>query len=99
MTKPRLPKSRDASFGDEVLVADNSVGCPTEEAYERWLNTVLEKGDENALGGGAGRLSIDQQRHGRSHRLSAACVRPNNESECVWISDSRISVTNPSNRH
>jgi hypothetical protein len=40
--KPRLPKSHDASFGDEVLVADNSVGCPTEEIYERWLNTALE---------------------------------------------------------
>ena len=47
--KQRLPKSRDASFGDEVLVADNSVGHPTEEIYERWLNTALEKGDENAL--------------------------------------------------
>jgi hypothetical protein len=43
------PKSHDASFGDEVLVIDNSVGCPTEEVYEKWLNTVLEKGDEVAL--------------------------------------------------
>jgi hypothetical protein len=41
--KPRLPKSHDASFGDEVLVIDSSFGCPTEEIYERWLNTVLEK--------------------------------------------------------
>jgi hypothetical protein len=34
-----------------------------------------------------------------SHRLSAACVRPKGESECLWISDSRLSVTNPSGRH
>jgi hypothetical protein len=62
--KQRLPKSRDASFGDEVLVADNSVGCPTEEIYERWLNTALEKGRRERFGGGsAGRLPIDQQRH------------------------------------
>jgi hypothetical protein len=33
--KPRLPKSHDAGFGDEVLVIDNSVGCPTEEVYEK----------------------------------------------------------------
>jgi hypothetical protein len=43
--KPTLPKSRDASFGDEVLVADNSVGCPTEQVYEEWLKSALEKGD------------------------------------------------------
>ena len=30
--KPSLPKSHEASFGDEVLVTDNSVGRPTEEA-------------------------------------------------------------------
>jgi hypothetical protein len=47
--KPRLPKSHDAGFGDEVLVIDNSVGCPSEEVFEKWLNTVLEKGDEAAL--------------------------------------------------
>jgi hypothetical protein len=41
--KPRLPKSHDAGFGDEVLVIDNSVGCPTEEVYEKWLNAVLKK--------------------------------------------------------
>ena len=104
--KPRLPKSHDAGFGDEVLVLDNSVGCPTEEVYEKWLNTVLEKGDENALEVAAreGCQLINSGTAGvvvkmSSHRLSAACVRPNNESECLWISDSRLSATNPSGGH
>ena len=59
--KPRLPKSRDASFGDEVLVADNSVGCPTEQVYEECLKSALR-------GGNAGRLPIDQQQHSRRRR-------------------------------
>ena len=101
--KPRLPKSRDASFGDEVLVADNSVGCPTEEAYERWLNTTLEKGDENALEAAAreGCQLINSDTVGvvvkMSSRLpSGACVRPKGEPYCLWILDSRLSAMNPS---
>ena len=101
--KPRLPKSRDASFGDEVLVADNSVGCPTEEAYERWLNTTLEKGDENALEAAAreGCQLINSDTVGvvvkMSSRLpSGACVRPKGEPYCLWMLDSRLSATNPS---
>ena len=104
--KPRLPKSRDASFGDEVLVADNSVGCPTEEAYERWLNTTLEKGDENALEAAAreGCQLINSDTVGvvvkMSSRLpSGACVRPKGEPYCLWILDSRLSATDPSGNH
>ena len=104
--KPRLPKSHDAGFGDEVLVIDNSFGCPTEEVYEKWLNMVVEKGDEAALDAAVrgGCKLVNSDTAGilvkvSSHRLSAACFRPKGESECVWISDSRISVTNPSNRH
>ena len=104
--KPRLPKSRDASFGDEVLVADNSVGCPTEEAYERWLNTTLEKGDENALEAAAreGCQLINSDTAGvvvkMSSRLpSGACVRPKGEPYCLWILDSRLSATDPSGNH
>jgi len=104
--KPRLPKSRDASFGDEVLVADNSVGCPTEEAYERWLNTTLEKGDENALEATAreGCQLINSDTVGvvvkMSSRLpSGACVRPKGEPYCLWILDSRLSATDPSGNH
>ena len=104
--KPRLPKSRDASFGDEVLVLDNSVGCPTEEVYEKWLNTVLEKGDEAALDAAVreGCQLVNSDTAGvvvkmSSYRLSAACVRPKGETECLWIPDSRLSVTNPSGGH
>ena len=104
--KPRLPKSRDASFGDEVLVADNSVGCPTDEAYERWLNTTLEKGDENALEAAAreGCQLINSDTVGvvvkMSSRLpSGACVRPKGEPYCLWILDSRLSATDPSGNH
>ena len=103
--KPRLPKSRDASFGDEVLVLDNSVGCPTEEVYEKWLNTVLEKGDEAALDAAVrgGCQLVNSDTAGvvvkmSSHRLSVACVRQG-ESDCLWIPDSRLSVTNPSGNH
>ena len=104
--KPRLPKSRDASFGDEVLVLDNSVGCPTEEVYEKWLNTVLEKGDEAAFDaavrGGCKLVNSDTADvvvKMSGYRLSAACVRPKGESDCLWIPDSRLSVTNPSGNH
>jgi hypothetical protein len=104
--KPSLPKSHDASFGDEVLVIDNSVGCPTEDVYEKWLNTVLEKGDDAALDAAVrgGCKLVDSDTAGiivkmSSRRLSAACVRPKGESECLWIPDSRLSVTNPSGGH
>ena len=104
--KPKLPKSHDAGFGDEVLIIDNAVGCPTEEVYEKWLNTVLEKGDEAALDAAVrgGCKLVDSDTAGgvvkmSSHRLSAACVRPKGESECLWIPDSRLSVTNPSGGH
>ena len=104
--KPRLPKSHDAGFGDEVLVIDNSVGCPSEEVYKKGLNTVLEKGDEAALGaavrGGCQLVNSDTAGvvvRMSSHRLSAACVRPKGESDCLWIPDSRLSVTNPSGNH
>jgi hypothetical protein len=43
MTSQGYQSSHDAGFGDEVLVIDNSVGCPTEEVYEKWLNAVLKK--------------------------------------------------------
>jgi hypothetical protein len=85
------------------LVIDNSVGCPTEEVYEKWLNAALEKGDEAALEaavrGGCKLVNSDTAGvlvKTSSHRLSAACVRPKGESECLWISDRRLSVTNPS---
>jgi len=101
--KPRLPKSHDAGFGDEVLVIDNSFGCPTEEVYEKWLNTVLEKGDEAAFDAAVrgGCKLVNSDTAGvvvkmSSHRLSAACVRPKGEPDCLWIPDSRLSVTNPS---
>ena len=101
--KPRLPKSHDAGFGDEVLVIDNSVGCPTEEVYEKWLNTVLEKGDEAALDAAAreGCQLINSDTVGvvvkMSSRLpSGVCVRPKGEPYCLWILDSRLSATNPS---
>ena len=104
--KPRLPKSDDAGFGDEVLVIDNSVGCPTEEVYEKWLNMVVEKGDEAALDaavrGGCKLVNSDTADvvvKMSSYRLSAACVRPKGESDCLWITDSRLSVTNPSGSH
>ena len=104
--KPRLPKSHEASFGDEVLVTDNSVGCPTEEVYEKWLNTVLEQGDEAALEvavrGGCQLINGDTAGvvvKMSSHRLSSACVRPEGEPYCLWISDSRLGVTNPSSSH
>jgi hypothetical protein len=104
--KPSLPRSHDAGFGDEVLVIDNSVGCPTEEVYEKWLNTVLEKGDEAALDAAVqgGCKLVNSDTAGilvkvSSHRLSAACFLPKGESECLWISDSRLSVTNPSGGH
>jgi hypothetical protein len=104
--KPRLPKSHDAGFGDEVSVIDNSVGCPTEEVYEKWLNTVLEKGDEAALDAAlrGGCQLINSDTAGvivkmSSHRLSAACVRPKGEPNCLWIIDSRLSITNPSSSH
>src|SRR5215472_10026195 len=84
--KPRLPKSHDAGFGDEVLVIDNSVGCPTEEVYEKWLNTVLEKGDEAALDAAAreGCQLTNSDTVGvvvkMSSRLpSGVCVRPKGE--------------------
>jgi hypothetical protein len=100
--KPKLPKSH----GDEVLVIDNSVGCPTEEVYEKWLNTVLEKGDEAtwdvAVRGGCKLVNRDTAGivvKMSSHRLSAACVRQKGESDCLWIPDSRLSVTNPSDGH
>ena len=104
--KPRLPKFREASFGDEVLITDNSVGCPTEEVYEKWLNTVLEKGDgaalEAAVQGGYQLVNSDTAGvvvKMSSHRLSGACVRPKGEPDCLWIIDSRLSVTNPSSSH
>jgi hypothetical protein len=104
--KPRLTNSHDAGFGDEVLVIDNSVGCPTEEVYEKWLNTMLEKGDEAALDtavrGGCQLVNSDTAGvvvRMSSHRLSAACVRQKGESDCLWIPDSRLSVTNPSGSH
>jgi hypothetical protein len=104
--KPRLPKFREASFGDEVLVTDNSVGCPTEEVYEKWLNTVLEKGDEAALEAAVrgGCQLVNSDTAGvvvkmSSRRLSGACVRPKDEPNCLWIIDSRLSVTNSSNSH
>jgi hypothetical protein len=85
--KPRLPKFREASFGDEVLITDNSVGCPTEEVYEKWLNTVLEKGDGTAL----------------KAAVQGGCQLVNSdtagEPDCLWIIDSRLSVTNPSSSH
>jgi len=98
--KPRLPKSSEASFGDEVLVTDNSVGCPTEEVYEKWLNRVLEKGDEAALEAAVrgGCQLVNSDTAGvvvkmSSRRLSGACVRPKGEPDCLWIIDSRLSVT------
>jgi hypothetical protein len=33
--KRTLPKAHEASFGDEVLVTDNPIGCLTEEVYEK----------------------------------------------------------------
>src|SRR6266699_830454 len=100
--KPRLPKSHEAGFGDEVLVTANSVGCPTEEVYEKWLNTVLEQGDEAALEvavrGGCQLVNSDTTGvvvKMSSHRLSGACVRPKGEPYCLWISDSRLRVTSP----
>ena len=104
--KPRLPKSHDAGFGDEVLVIDNSVGCPTEEVYEKWLNTVLEKGDEAALDAAAreGCQLTNSDTVGvvvkMSSRLpSGVCVRPKGEPYCLWILDSRLSATDPSGNH
>ena len=104
--KPTLPKSRDASFGDKVLVADNSVGCPTEQVYEKWLKSALEKGDENALEAAAreGCQLINSDTAGvvvkmSSRLFSGACVRPEGEPGCLWILDSRLSVTNPSSGH
>ena len=87
--KPTLPKSRDASFGDEVLVADNSVGCPTEQVYEEWLKSALEKGDENALEAATreGCQLINSNTAGvvvkmSSRLFSGACVRPECEPDC-----------------
>jgi hypothetical protein len=105
--KPRLlPTSHEASFGDEVLVTDNSVGCPTEEVYEKWLNTVLDQGDVAALEvaerGGCQLVNSDTAGvvvKISSHRLSGACVRPKGEPYCLWISESRLRVTNPSSIH
>lgn len=101
--KPRLPKSHDAGFGDEVLVIDNSVGCPTEEVYEKWLNAMLEKSDEAALEvavrGGCKLVNSDTAGvivKMSSRLLSGACVRPKGEPYCLWILDSRLSVTSPS---
>src|SRR5215813_261498 len=101
--KPRLPKSHAAGFGDEVLVIDNSVGCPTEEVYENWLNTALEKGNEAALEAAVrgGCQLVNSDTAGSvvkmsSRLLSGACVRPKGEPYCLWISDSRLNVTIPS---
>jgi hypothetical protein len=104
--RPRLPKSHQASFDDEVLVTDNSVGCPTEEVYEKWLNTMLEQGDEAALEvavrGGCQLVNSDTAGvvvKMSGHWLSRACVRPKGEPYCLWISYSRLQVTNPSSSH
>jgi hypothetical protein len=101
--KPRLRKSHDAGFGDEVLVIDNSVGCPTEEVYENWLNTALEKGDEAALEAAVrgGCQLVNSDTAGSvvkmsSRLLSGACVRPKGEPYCLWIPGGRLSVTSPS---
>jgi hypothetical protein len=98
--KPSLPRSQEANFGDEVVVTGNSVGCPTEEVYERWLNTSLEKGDEAALEVAVrgGCQLVDSGTAGivvkiSSHRLSGACVRPNDKPYCLWIIDSRLNVS------
>ena len=87
-------------------MADNSVGCPTEEIYKRWLNTALEKGDENALEAATreGCQLINSDTVGvvvkMSSRLpSGACVRPKGEPYCLWILDSRLSATDPSGNH
>jgi hypothetical protein len=100
--KPILPRSHEANFGDEVVVTDNSVGCPTEEVYEKWLNSMLEKGDEAALEAAmrGGCQLVDSGTAGvvvkmSSHRLSGACVRPMDKPYCLWIIDSRLSVTEP----
>jgi len=99
--KPTLPRSHEANFGDEVLVTGDSVGCPTEETYQKWLNTMLEKGNEDALQAAvrAGCRLVDGDTAGvvvkmSSNRLSGACVRPRGHSYCLWIIDSRMSVTN-----
>jgi len=98
--KPSLPRSHEANFGDEVVVAGNSVGCPTEEVFENWLNTMLEKGDEAALEvavrGGcqlvySGTTGVIVKVSG--HRLPGACVRPKYKPYCLWIIDSRLNVT------
>lgn len=100
--KPSLPRSREANFRDEVVVTGNSVGCPTEEVFEKWLNTTLEKGDEAALEVAVrgGCQLIDSGTAGvvvkiSSHRLSGACVRLKDKPYCLWIIDSRLNVTEP----
>ena len=101
--KPSLPRSHEANFGDEVVVAGNSVGCPTEEVFEKWLNTTLEKGDEAALEVAVrgGCQLVDGATTGvivkiGGHRLPGACVRPKDKPYCLWIIDSRLNVTEPS---
>jgi hypothetical protein len=99
--KPSPPRSHEANFGDEVVVAGNSVGCPTEEVLEKWLNTTLEKGDEAALEVAVRGLPIGRRldrRHRQNKRPSAprACVRRKDKPYCLRTIDSRLNVTEPS---